>query len=124
MTLGASVTYSVGGECTFSGSASVDFGVNASLPDGAQIVADYANHGASTATGFEGSQMTPMFHINNESASMSLSAFSRPEIKFGIHLEKVGHVDMAVTVTLPELNATFRAESGTCILLVYLQIKR
>ena len=115
VTLGTSVTYSVGGDCTFSGSASVDFGINASLPDSAQIVADYNNHGASTATGIDGGQIAPMFHINNESASMTLRAFSQPEIRFGIDLKKIGHVDMAVTVKLPELNATLSAESGTLL---------
>ena len=36
--LGVTLDYSVGGDCTFSGSAVVDFGVNASVPDTAVIV--------------------------------------------------------------------------------------
>lgn len=59
--IGATLTYSVGGDCSFSGSATVDFGLQATIPDSAQIVADYENQGASTATGFSGGQLTPIF---------------------------------------------------------------
>ena len=124
MNLGAILTYTIGGDCTFNGSASVDFGVNASIPDSAQILADYNNHGASSASGFGSSQVSPIFHVNNESASMTLSAFSQPEIAFGIELKNVLIVDMAVTINLPELSATLSAEYGTCFLWYSLKTKK
>lgn len=114
--LGATLLYSVGGKCTFSGSATVDFGVNASLPDTAQIIADYENNAASSADGFGSSQLMSMFRINNESASMSLSAFSQPEITFGIDLTKIAHVDIDVTFQLPGFNTTLSADYGSCLL--------
>lgn len=113
VTVGASLSYSVGGDCTFSGDAIVDFGVNASVPDSARIVADYHSQAASSVTGFDASDLTPSFHIGNESATISLSAYSQPEIKFGLDLHAVGNVDMVLAVKLPELNASFTAESGT-----------
>ena len=112
MSLGTSVAYSVGGDCTFSGSASASFGVDASLPDGALVKVDYKNHGASSATGFDSTQLTPMFNLNNGSASVKLSATSKPEIKFGFDLYHVGNVDVAVTVNLPEASVTLSAVSG------------
>ena len=113
MTLGASLAYSIGGNCTFSGSASVDFGVNASLPDTALIVADYKEHGESSATGFGESQLKPWFQATNASASITLNAYSQPKITFGITLEKVAHVDLAVAVKLPELSAMLSVVHGS-----------
>ena len=112
MNLGAFLTYSVSGDCTFSGSASASFGVDASLPDSAVITADYQNHGASSASGFDSTDLTPMFRLNNGSASVTLSATSKPEIKFGFDLYHVGNVDVAVTVDLPEARVTLSAVFG------------
>ena len=112
MNLGAFLTYSVSGDCTFSGSASASFGVDASLPDNAVITADYQNHGASSASGFDSTELTPMFRLNNGSASVTLSATSKPEIKFGFDLLHIGNVDVAVTVDLPEASVTLTAVSG------------
>lgn len=114
MTLGAFMTYSIEGQCTFSGSANVDFGVDASLPDSAQIVADYNNHGASSATGFNETQLTPLFNLNNGSASVTLSATSKPAIKFGFVLNHIGNVDVDVTFSLPEASVTISAVAGMC----------
>ena len=109
--LGVTLDYSVGGDCTFSGSAVVDFGVNASVPDTAVIVMGYEN-GTSQATGFESSTLTPIFDIDNASASVTLSAWSQPKILFGIDLHQVGRLDMAVTMKLPELTAKMTAVYG------------
>ena len=109
--LGVTLDYSVGGDCSFSGSAVVDFGVNASVPDTAVIVMGYEN-GTSQATGFESGALTPIFNIDNASASVTLSAWSQPEILFGINLHKVGQLDMAVTMKLPELTAKVTAVYG------------
>ncbi len=114
MSLGASVTYSIMGQGTVSGSASVDFGVNASLPDSALIRADYQNRSASSS-GFEASDLTPMFRLNNASASVTLSAASQPGIKFGVDLKYIGNVDVYVTVNLPEASVTLSAVSGTSL---------
>ena len=116
MNLGAFLTYSVSGDCTFSGSASASFGVNASLPDSAVITADYKNHGASSVSGFDSTDLTPMFRLDNGSASVTLSATSKSEIKFGFDLYHVGNVDVAVTVDLPEASVTLTALSGMSIL--------
>ena len=110
--LGVMLDYSVGGDCTFSGSALIDFGVNASIPDTAVIVMGYENQ-TSQATGFDSSALTPIFEIDNASASVTLNAWSRPEIIFGIDLHKVGQLDMAVTMKLPELTAKVTAVYGT-----------
>jgi hypothetical protein len=80
---------------------------------------DYENHGASSASGFDSIQVTPVFHLNNESASMKLSAISQPAITFGIDLMKVGSAGMTISFNLPELSATPSAEGGTYLFPVY-----
>ena len=110
--VGATLEYSIGGECTVSGEATVDFGGTISVPDTAQIVADYESSGASSVTGFDESQVTPLFNPGRAEASLQLSAFLRPEIKFGITLTAIGNADISVGIKLPELSATFTAEAG------------
>ncbi|CAF9942270.1 MAG: hypothetical protein ALECFALPRED_009642 [Alectoria fallacina] len=116
MNIGVNPTYSVGVNGSFGGSATVDFGLQATVPDSAQIVADYNNQGASTATGFSGVQPIPSFNIINESAFVTLSAFSQLGITFGVDLFELGGVDVALTVKLPEVSATFTAKHGKYLL--------
>ena len=111
--LGTTLVYSVGGEYSLSGSASVNFGGNTSLPDTAKIVADY-KQGGSSATGFSSSDLTPILDLDKASASITLGAFSQPEIQFGINLHEIGNVDMAIKVKLPDFSTTLKAEYGMC----------
>ena len=111
--LGATLHYSVGGEYSLGGSASVNIGGNISLPDTATIVADIQQSGSS-ATGFGSSQLTPILDIDKASASINLGVFSQPEIQFGINLHKAGNVDVAVKVKLPDFSTTLKAEYGMC----------
>ena len=112
MSVGAFLTYSVAGDCTFSGEASASFGVDASLPDGAVVTADYSDHGASSASGFDAVQLTPMFRLDNASASVTLGAISKPEITFGFKMTHIETVDIGVGFNLPEVNVTLTAVSG------------
>ena len=109
--LGATLHYSVGGEYSLGGSASVNIGGNISLPDTATIVADIQQSGCS-ANGFGSSQLTPILDLDKASASITLGVFSQPEIQFGINLHKVGNVDVAVKVKLPDFSTTLKAEYG------------
>ena len=111
--LGATLHYSVGGEYSLGGSASVTFGGNASLPDTATIIADIQK-GGSSATGFSSSDLTPILELDKASASITLGAFSQPEIHFGINLHKIGNVDVAMKVKLPDFSTTLKAEYGMC----------
>ena len=124
MSIGAFLTYSVSGSCAFSDSASMGFGANASLPDNAQIVADYQNHGASSASGFDSTQVTPLFRINNESASMGLHAILQPAITFGVDLMKAGKAGMTISVNLPDLSTTLSVEHGTCLFPVFFRKRK
>lgn len=47
------------------------------------------------------------------SASITLAAYSQPKIAFGVELIKVGNVDVAVTMKLPEISSTLSASYGT-----------
>ncbi|KAL8699978.1 MAG: hypothetical protein Q9201_005702 [Fulgogasparrea decipioides] len=115
--LGATVSYEVGTSATFAGTATADFGLSASLPNGAKVVADINNPSDSSATGWQSSSLTPNFEVTKLSASITLAAFSQPKIAFGIELTKVGNVDVAVTMKLPEISSTLSADydpKGLC----------
>ena len=90
----------------------MDFGLKATLPDSAQLVANIQDPDSSSATGFGGGSLTPLFDITQETASISLSAFSQPELKFGIELIEIGEIDVGLTVKLPEVSVTLSAAYG------------
>ena len=115
--LGATLSYDVGVSSSFSGSATVDFGLQASLPNSAQLIADIQNPDASSATGFGGSSFNPIFDITKESASITLAAFSQPKLAFGIELIEIGNFDVALTIKLPEISVTLTAAYGMHLLI-------
>lgn len=115
--LGATLSYDVGVSSTFSGSATIDFGLQAGVPDSAQVIANIQNPDSSSATGWGGATLTPLFDIKKESASIKLAAFSQPKLAFGIELIEIGNFDVALTVKLPEISVTVTAAydaDGVC----------
>ena len=110
--LGTTIDFNIGGECTVNGEATVDFGGTISVPDTAQIVADYESSGSSSVTGFDESQVTPLFNLSSAEASLTLNAYLQPEMNFGIDLGTIGKAEISVGIKLPELSATFTAEAG------------
>ena len=110
--LGATVSYDVGTSATFAGTATADFGLQAGLPNGARVIADVNDPSSSSATGWTGSSLTPIFEVTQLSASITLAAFSQPKISFGIELIEVGKVDVALTMKLPEISSTLSATYG------------
>lgn len=115
--LGAMLSYDIGVSSTFSGSATVDFGLEAGMPDSAQVTADIQNPDSSSATGWSGGSLNPLFDIKKESASVKLAAFSQPKLALGIELIEIGNFDVALTIKLPEVSVTLTAaydEDGVC----------
>ena len=110
--LGATVSYEIGTSATISGTATADFGLEASLPNGAMVVADISNPDQSSATGWSGSSLDPIFEVTKIEADIKLAAYSKPKIEFGITLEHVGDVEVVVAVKLPEISSTLSAEYG------------
>ena len=108
--LGTILSYSVGGTASFHGTASVDFGLSSGLPNSAQLVADLKNPDSSSATGFSGSDLTPLFNVNEMSAAVTLGAYSLPMISFGVKLVKIGSASVDLSVKLPEVDVTLTAE--------------
>ncbi|KAL8707777.1 MAG: hypothetical protein Q9220_007229 [cf. Caloplaca sp. 1 TL-2023] len=111
--LGATVSLEVGTSATFAGTATADFGLQASLPNAAKVVADINNPSGSSATGWQSSSLTPTFEVTKLSASITLAAFAQPKIAFGVELIEVGNVDVAVTMKLPEISSTLSASYDT-----------
>ncbi|KAI4088341.1 MAG: hypothetical protein Q9206_004819 [Seirophora lacunosa] len=115
--LGAVVSYEVGVSTTFSGSASMNFGLTASLPDTAIVIADGVTRSASTATGFEGASFDPHFNLTAFSAGVTLAAFSQAKLTFGVDITKVGKLEVGMALKLPGIEAIVKAaynEAGLC----------
>ena len=70
------------------------------------------NPDQSSATGWAGSRLDPNFEVTKIEASISLSAYSQPKVEFGIKLDNVGDVEVAVGMKLPEISSTLAADYG------------
>ena len=111
--LGTTLIWNVGVTSSFSGSGTIDFGLTAGLPNSALLTADLVNFDSSSAVGFNGGDITPHFDVKDASASVTLGAYSQPELAFGVSLVKIGDADISVTVKLPDVEATLTAAYGT-----------
>ncbi len=115
--IGAVLSYNIGFKTTIQGSATVDFGLSASIPNGAQLTADVKNPDLSSATGFSGGTATPSFAVKDITASIALAAYSKPKLAFGISLLNIGTADVDISLKLPEVDATLSAAynpAGVC----------
>jgi len=115
--LGAIISYDVGVSAAFSGSATVKYGLSASIPNNAKLVANLVTPSSSSATGFEGFQVTPVFDVTTLSAGVTLSAFSQPKLSFGLEITGIAKFDAAFAVKLPEVTATLTGgfnSAGLC----------
>ena len=114
--LGGVLTYEVGVSATFKGSAKVDFGLKASIPDESVVQVDIANSGNSKAAGFK-PKVEPVFEVKGLDASLSVSAYSQPKLFFGIEIVKAAKADVSLAIRLPEVSATFTPKfdkKGAC----------
>ena len=76
------------------------------------MAADIINPDQSSATGWGGSSLDPIFEVTKIEASLKLSAYSQPKVEFGIKLDNVGDVEVAVAMKLPEISSTLAADYG------------
>ena len=104
--LGTTISYDVGISASFSGSASVQYGLDVQVPDTAQITADLHDYSHSSASGFDGGQVNPIFNVTALSAGVTLSAFSQPKLSFGIEVHDVLNVGVDLIVKIPSVDAT------------------
>ncbi|KAI4226097.1 MAG: hypothetical protein LQ349_006940 [Xanthoria aureola] len=115
--LGAIVSYEVGVSTSFSGTASMTFGLRASMPNTAAVKADFRDPSQSSATGFDGSVFDPNFDLKALTASVTVATFAQPKLSFEVDITKVGHLGIAVGVKSPVISATLTGgynESGLC----------
>lgn len=108
--LGATVSYDLAISSSFKGTAEFDFGLRATLPGTAKVVADAVNQANSRASGFEGYSSQPNFGVHSLTASASVSANTSPKLAFGIDVVNLGRVEVAVSMKLPDVSATLLAE--------------
>ena len=115
--IGAVFSYAIGFSTTFKGRGVVDFGLDAGIPNGAVANLVIAGSTPSSAVGFEGSTLTPMIKLKSISASVTVAAYSKPAINFGIELDNVGKARVQLSMKLPEVSSTLTASynvSGVC----------
>ena len=117
LNLGATVKYQIGGRATFSGGAQLNFGLKATIPNGAQIAIDTQHSDQSGATGWEGARLDPLFDVKALDASLKLAASTQPMLIFGVEIVKIAQFDVELILKLPQVQATLdgiRSETGAC----------
>ena len=115
--LGAVMSYSVGLTSSFAGQAVVDFGLSASIPDAATMNADIMAKDKSSAKGWDGGKLDPLFDVKSLEASVSLGAYSTPMLSLEVDLKSVGKIGVDISVKLPEVTSTLTAaynKDGVC----------
>ncbi|KAF8250476.1 hypothetical protein K440DRAFT_164112 [Wilcoxina mikolae CBS 423.85] len=101
----------------FKGKIGFTVGVTATLPDSALIKLNMADLESSSATGFEGAKVDPVFKVNNASASIDATIFFRPKFAIKCEVTSVGEVSADIKAGLPQINANAAAEyneNGVC----------
>ena len=114
--IGAIFSYAVGFNTSIAGQGVVDFGLRASLSDSSSASINVADAGGSSATGFDGT-LTPLFDVKSLSASVTVAAFSKPKLSFGVELIGLGTANVDIGFKLPEVSTTLKAEyaaGGVC----------
>ena len=114
--LGATLAYTIGFDLTFGGEAVVDFGLSASLSNGAKAALSLKSAEGSSASGFDGS-ISPFFEVQSLSASCQLKAYSEPKLELGIELNNVGKASVSLGLKVPEISSTLTAKAdpkGVC----------
>lgn len=115
--LGAVLSFEVGVSASFSGNATVKYGLDASIPDTAQLTADLTDYSKSSATGFDGGDIKPVFDVTALSAGLTLTAYAQPRLSFGIEVHNIAKYDVDITMQIPQVKATLTGaykEDGLC----------
>ncbi|KAF3173918.1 hypothetical protein TWF225_005859 [Orbilia oligospora] len=115
--LGPSLQYEVGAGFGSEGVGNLTVGADVAIPDSAALYADLLDLSKSEANGFEGTTMDPFISLNSVAVTASAMVYSKPLIAFGVKvLDKIG-VECALEISLPMLNADFKAgynKEGFC----------
>ena len=117
LNLGLTVRYRIGVSTTFSGAADFNFGLKATVPNGAQVAIDTQHSDQSGATGWEGSRLDPLFDLKALDASVKVAAFTQPMLVFGVEIVKLAQFDVELILKLPQVQATLTGiynETGAC----------
>jgi len=100
--LGAIFKFEVGVQTQLQGSATIDFDLEARVPDTAKFTVDVMNQNLSTADGFR-CDVNPIFDVKAFSATIQLAAFAQAVLSFGVEVEKVGKWDVELQFKMPQL---------------------
>ena len=117
LNLGLTAKYRLAVHTNFSGGAQLDFGLKASIPNGAQLTADFGHADQSGAKGWEGAKLDPVFDLKALTSAVKFAAANQPMLVFGVEIVKVAQFDVELNLKLPQVQATFTGiynESGAC----------
>lgn len=109
--LGATTVFSIGYSTSFIGSASLVFGVTASLPDDATVMVDILHHDQSFSSGFDG-ELVPIFDVTELTASVQFAVFTQAKLAFGLEIPKLDKQDIELVLKIPKLTYTVTAGYG------------
>lgn len=107
--LGVTLAYQIGFQTKLLGSATFVLGATSSLPDDAIITLDLMDHEKSSASGFEGAALIPIFDATALSTSVQVAVFTQADIAFGIEIEGYDKADIELNLKIPQLSTTLTA---------------
>lgn len=110
--ISGTTSYEVSVSSSFKGQGLVEFGSQVILPNSAKITVNVENEDESTATGFEGSSITPDFNITSLTASVDFVASSKVKAFLSIDIVAAGHVDAVIALQVPKITTTLTSVSG------------
>jgi len=110
--IGVTLAYQLGFNTRFMNSATVTFGVTSSLPNGASVTADLKDKSKSTATGFEGAKLEPIYDLQGLSSTVQFAVFTQFKLVFGIDIDHIAKVDVDFEFKMPQLDLTISAAYG------------
>ena len=111
--IGATFKYAVGWTTKFKGICKFKAGMTASLPGTAKLSVDGAHYEQSSAVGFEGFVVDPVFELESLSQPIEFSLAAKPKLTFGVSIVNVADLDIALVINLPELQAKITRKYGT-----------
>lgn len=116
-TVGAKVAFNIQGSAGISGTTSLIYGANTTLPNGSKITVDLINPEQSSASGFETAAVQPILDFDVSPVTLNIKAGPQPALTYGIEILDRTGIEAGLTFGTPTFNFNISSgydENGWC----------